>query len=228
MQRVVVPELLDTDSGTAEEVARSVSDLGRINRWFGGNSTTLSLVRRVAIESGCSAVSLLEVAAGSGEVPEAARRQLRRQGITLDVTLLDRACSHLRQARPQGAGKLRAVVGDALRLPFPASSFDMVASSLFAHHLEREQLVEFVDESLRVARIAVVINDLVRHPLHLLLAYAGLPLFRSRLTRHDALASVRRAYTREELAEILPQTKAKRIEIASHYLFRLGVVAWKQ
>jgi SAM-dependent methyltransferase len=228
MQRVVVPELLDSDSGTADEVARSISDLGRINRWFGGNSTTLSMVRQVAETSGRPSVSLLEVAAGSGEVPDSAREELRKRGIDLEITLLDRARSHLRQARPQGSGKLRLVVGDALCLPFPPSSFDMVASSLFVHHLEREQLIEFVEEGLRVARIAVVINDLVRHPLHLLLAYAGYPLYRSRLTRHDAPVSVRRAYTAAELTEILRSTKAKRVTIESHYLFRLGVVAWKQ
>ena len=33
--------------------------------------------------------------------------------------------------------------------------------------------MQFVDEALRVCRVAVLINDLVRHPLHLSLVYAG-------------------------------------------------------
>ena len=73
----------------------------------------------------------------------------------------------------------------------------------------------------------MLINDLVRHPLHMSLVYAGLPLYRSRLTRHDAPASVRQAYTPEEMQTLLAQTSAARVEIHRHYLFRMGVIAWK-
>jgi hypothetical protein len=58
--------------------------------------------------------------------------------------------------------------------------------------------------------------------------YAGLPLYRSRLTRHDAPASVRQAYTPEEMQVLLEQTRASRTEIHRHYLFRMGVIAWKK
>jgi hypothetical protein len=73
----------------------------------------------------------------------------------------------------------------------------------------------------------VLIDDIVRHPLHLALVYAGLPLYRSRMTRHDAPASVRQAYTPHEMRTLLAQTKAARVEIHRHYLFRMGVTAWK-
>jgi hypothetical protein len=80
---------------------------------------------------------------------------------------------------------------------------------------------------MRVCRKAVLINDLIRSPVHLLLIYAGFPLYRSRLTRHDAPASVRQAYTPREMQEMLAQTPAKHIEISRHYLYRMGVIAWK-
>ena len=44
MKRVLTPELLDTDSGTPAEVAASLGDLRRINRWFGGVATTEDMV----------------------------------------------------------------------------------------------------------------------------------------------------------------------------------------
>jgi hypothetical protein len=69
----------------------------------------------------------------------------------------------------------------------------------------------------------------VRHPLHLALSYLGFPLYRSRLTRHDAPASVRRAYTVSEVREILEQLPAAaNIEIRRSYLYRMGVMVWKQ
>jgi len=44
MKRVAIPELLDTDSGTPSQIATSLSDLRRINHWFGGFATSRSMV----------------------------------------------------------------------------------------------------------------------------------------------------------------------------------------
>jgi hypothetical protein len=103
---------------------------------------------------------------------------------------------------------------------------------LFAHHLDPPQLVHFVRDALRVSRCAVLINDLIRHPLHLALVYAGFPLMRTYMSRVDGLASVRRAYVPEEIRQILssafPSEKAPRLEISRRYLFRMAVMLWKE
>jgi hypothetical protein len=219
VKRVTSAEWLDTDAGTAAEVDLSLDDLRRINRWFGGIATTRALVEHVALRLGTRSLSLLEVAAGSGDVTQAVREDLGRKHIQIKTVLLDRAYSHLRNGAP-------AVVSDALALPFSDASFDLVSCGLFAHHLSPDQLIQFVNDGLRVARVAVLVNDLVRSPAHLALVYAGLPLYRSRMTRHDSVASVRQAYTTGEMQELLGRTAAKRIEIRRCYLFRMGAVAW--
>ena len=220
MQRAIIPELLDTDSGTPAEVADALSDLHNINRWFGGVGTTKRMLRTVASRAGVSSLSLLEVAAGSASVPEACRRGLGRSGLKIDITLLDRAPSHMQNGT-------RAVAGDALALPFRDSSFDVVSSTLFAHHLSPNELMAFFREARRVCRHAVLINDLIRHPLHLALVYAGLPLFRSRITHHDAPASVRQAYIPDEIRSLLSQSGVGQVQVSRRYLFRMGVIAWK-
>jgi ubiquinone/menaquinone biosynthesis C-methylase UbiE len=221
MKRVVIPELLDSDAGTPSEIATSLSDLNRINRWFGGVATTQFLVERVASGLSVKSLSLLEVAAGAGAVPAAVSAALAPTGIQLKTTLLDRASSHLKN------GNGRAVAGDALALPFSDGSFDLVSSTLFVHHLAPHEVVQFVNEGLRVCQAAVLINDLVRHPAHLGLVYAGLPLYRSRITRHDAPASVRQAYTINEMRDLLRKSNAGRVDITRAFLFRMGVIAWK-
>jgi ubiquinone/menaquinone biosynthesis C-methylase UbiE len=223
MKRVVIPELLDTDSGTPAEIAASLSDLRRLNHWFGGVATMQSLVELVAQKTGAKSFSLLEVAAGAGDVPRSVAKRLQNKGIQLEVSLLDRASSHLKNRR----NGTRAVAGEALALPFSDTSFDLVSCCLFAHHLDPQDVVRFVNEALRVCRVAVLINDLIRNPLHLALVHAGRPLYRSRLTRHDAPASVRAAYTPGEMAEILQQTRAGAAVIRTHWLFRMEVVVWK-
>jgi ubiquinone/menaquinone biosynthesis C-methylase UbiE len=224
MQRVDTPEILDSDACSPADVRIAMRDIGRVNRWFGGVSTTRKMVERVARTSGTNHLSLLEVAAGSGEVPELVQQKLSRRGIVLDVTLSDRAQSHLPKENAS------AIIADAFALPFADGAFDVVSCCLFAHHLNEQQLARFVQEGLRVSRRALLINDLIRHPLHLALAFAGFPLMRNRVAWLDGLTSVRRAYVPEEIRSLLGSAfspEMMRIEISRNYLYRMGVIVWK-
>ena len=85
-------------------------------------------------------------------------------------------------------------------------------------------------ESLRVSRRAVLINDLVRHPLHLALAFAGFPIMWNRVAWLDGLTSVRRAYVPKEIQSILRSDGFElpvRLEISRHFLYRMGVIVWR-
>jgi ubiquinone/menaquinone biosynthesis C-methylase UbiE len=222
MQRVNKPEILDSEEVPAREAERSLRDLSRVNRWFGGVSTSRAMIERVTARTGKKQFSVLEVASGHGEVPRVAARQLAEKGISLRVLLTDRARSHLLPGE-------HSVVAEALALPFPDQSFDLVHCSLFAHHLAPPELQRFAQESLRVSRVAFLINDLIRHPLHLALVYAGFPLMKSSISRLDGATSVRRAYVPSEIREMLSDggVAAGKIEISRHYLFRMGVIVWK-
>lgn len=190
------------------------------NRRFGGVRTTSRVLRRIAEQRGIRKIRLLDVAGANGDVAALTQRALRRWGIELNTVILDRVPSHMN-------GNYPGVCGDALTLPFADGSFDAVGCSLFAHHLEPREIELFARESLRVARHAFFIHDLIRDPVHLALAYAGFPLYRSRITRHDAPASVRRAYTVKEVREMLRAWGPEAVETATYFLFRMGVIVWK-
>ena len=221
MKRIPTRELLDTDEGTPGEISASLSDLRMFNRWFGGISCSTRLVNRVLHHTDSTALSWLNVAAGAGYVPLTVQKDFAQRHLRLDITLLDRAASHLRNGN-------RAIVGNALALPFRDNSFDFVSSELFVHHLAPEQVVQFAREGLRIARHAFLINDLIRDPIHLVLAYAGFPLYRSRITRHDAPASVQQAYTVKEMRDQLVESGAASIEITTGFLYRMGIIVWKE
>ncbi len=237
MQRVDAPEILDSENCPPQEIRAALQTLDRINRWFGGVSTTQNLIERATAGAGKKYLSLLEVAAGSGKVPEIVRQRLAARGINLNVVLLDRVRSHLPATTSAHKKTSRlssphdAVVADALALPFGDETFDVVSCNLFAHHLTPAQLVQFVGEALRVSRRGLLINDLVRHPLHLALVYASYPIMGSRVAWLDGLTSVRRAYIPDEIGEIvmsaLPAGCAPRLEIYRHFLFRMGFIVWK-
>lgn len=232
MHRVVIPELLDTDTGTPREIEDSLSDLRMINRYCGGLRTMAQLLLRVAKERGLTKMTWLDVGGGRGDVAVLTSKSLRKHGIELEPVLLDRMPSHMvprtTTDTPHVNGFYPAIGGDALALPFKDNSFDVVGCSLFVHHLDPEQVVGFARQALRITRHAFLINDLVRHRLHMTLAYAGYPLYRSPITRHDSIASVRRAYTLKEIQNMLRQTDATKIDAGRFFLFRMGVIAWKK
>jgi ubiquinone/menaquinone biosynthesis C-methylase UbiE len=222
VRRVDTPELLDAAAGTPAEIRASLQDLRRINRWFGGIRAARTLLRRVADQSGRTTLTVIDVAAGSGDVLTEAARQLARSGVRIEPTLLDQSAQHL-----AAAPDVPKYVGEALHLPFDDNSFDVVMCSLFLHHLDPGRAEQFTREAARVARLAFVVNDLRRTRMHLLLNYLGLPLF-SRITRFDSIASVRRAYTLGEALQILRRTGCfARTDTSRHYLYRMGLIAWK-
>ena len=224
MKRSPSAELLDSDAGTPEDVSSSLADLRRINRWFGGIATTQALVERVLHATEARELSFLDLGSASGDIPLHVQTNLARKGVRLRVTMLDRSPLHL----PQRQNGIPRVAGCATVLPFRDNSFDVAGSSLLVHHLSPDQVRAGVREWLRVCRTAVVLNDLRRSWAHLALVYAGFPLYASRLTRNDGPASVRQAYTVEELRDLLRDSGAARIDIFSHYLYRVGVIAWKR
>ena len=67
---------------------------------------------------------------------------------------------------------LSYVVRYRLALPYPDASFDVVHCSLVVHHLEPAEVVRLAAEMRRVARLGVVVNDLVRGRLAWLAACA--------------------------------------------------------
>jgi ubiquinone/menaquinone biosynthesis C-methylase UbiE len=209
MERISVPELLDSDAGTPKEIADSLEDLRRINRFLGGYSTTRSLLRRVMQEKQRASISYLDVGAASSAPADG-----------VEVTAIDRAPAHLVNS------KARRVCGNAFHLPFRDDSFDVCGSSLLLHHLEPEQIGDFLRESLRVARLAVVVNDIRRSGFHFLFSQLGRVIYKSRITAFDAPASVRRAYTANEIAATL-SAQGFSAEISQYFFFRFGVIIWK-
>lgn len=219
MRRVVRPELLDSGQATDAEVQGSLADLRFVNRWFGGIRTTRRLIDIVLSRHPMNRWKLLDVGSASGDGPALLQRIYRN----VSCTLLDLKPAHLND----NATGFNQVAAEATKLPFLDNSFDLVTCSLFAHHLEPDEFQSFVTEALRVSRVALLINDLRRSFVHLGLIYVGMPLYRSRVTRHDAPVSAWRAYTADELKQMLQSSPAESVEVHKTFLYRIGAIAWK-
>jgi hypothetical protein len=198
------------------DVARaSLRDLTRINRYLGGYYVLGKLFQRVAKPG--DRFSVLDIGAASGDMGAA----IRRRYPLAQVTSLDYKGDHLTQAADP------KVVADAFCLPFRASSFDFVFSSLFLHHFTNDQVVELFRSFRGLARRAVLAIDLDRGPL----AYYFLPNTRwlfgwHDITISDGQISVAAALKQDELRTLAARAGLDGAQVRVHRPWsRLSLVA---
>ena len=217
---------------------RSLRDLRRINKYFGGRSIYRRLLGVIlSREDGEGTVT--SGAAHESTGPSASPR-LRMTPSVIDIGTgtsdlleqidgfrvgVDFKIEHLRYFRDAG---IHRVVGDALLMPFRDGAADVVTSSHFFHHFTPDQNAQILGESLRISRRGVVVNDTRRHvlPLLFILLLCAIRVF-GRITRSDAPGSIRRGYTVEEVEAIVARVDAARKSVVRAWPFRFGILLWK-
>jgi ubiquinone/menaquinone biosynthesis C-methylase UbiE len=204
LHRVDEPEWMDAPIQDPTALAGNLDDLRRVNAWLGGTwLTRRALEHTLGRQRAGAKLSVLDVATGGADIPDALLAWARRGGLRAHIVASDVSPAMLALARRRAGPGLGFAVADGRRLPFADRSFDVATCSLALHHLRPDDAVIMLREMHRVARCAVIVNDLVRGwPW-----YAGAwaltrVLTRNPLTRHDAPLSVHRAYTRAEMAEL--------------------------
>jgi ubiquinone/menaquinone biosynthesis C-methylase UbiE len=225
-QRIYQEELLDLGAGTDDDVAGNLIDLRRINRFLGGTRVVMRGV--MSKLDGQAEISLLDVGTGSADIPAAVASQCRSRRIEPMVAALDLSERNLRLARARlgAGGEIALIRADALKLPFSDRSFDFVTASLFLHHFHEDEIVELLRDFARVARISVIISDLVRNLLpYYFTRMAGPVLALSRLTRNDAPLSVLRGFTANELRALAQQAGLRSFKLERVFPYRLSLIA---
>ena len=201
-------EILDDPSHDPALAVRSLRDVAKANLLFGGRRAILREIRGVLGSGSRQTRVLLDIGAGIGDIPAAAVRAAKRNGIELTSIGLELAPALARAAQPACTW---CVAGDALRLPFADASIDIVTCSQVLHHFEDEDAERLLRECARVAREAVVVADLRRSWL----AVGGLWISSFLLgfhpvSRNDGIVSILRGYTAPELRALIARATGQR------------------
>lgn len=227
-KRIYEEELLDAGEGTDEDVARSLSDLRRINRFLGGQKVLLRAISSCLEDTSLKQVSLLDVGTGSADMPMAVAETCRLRGLDTFIAAVDLSERHIRisRARLGVSSEVHLVRADSLQLPFAARSFDFVTASLFLHHFRDDDVVRLLADFGRIARRAVIVNDLVRNLVPYYFTRIAFPLLgTSFLTQNDGPVSVLRAFTADEMSDLARRAGLKVREMRRVFPYRLLMVA---
>ena len=202
------------------ELAASLADIDRLNSWFGGYALSLRAIRRLAAQAPRDRpLRVMDVGGGPAAFAVRLVRWARRNARDVRVVVVERDPGILDLARPAVAAypEIRLVRGDAAALPCRQGAADIVTSALTLHHLEPAQAAAGLREMTAAARIAVVVNDLLRRRLSLGLVWLATRLLRCHpISRHDGPLSVRRSYSPDELRALAAKAGARRLTIREY------------
>jgi ubiquinone/menaquinone biosynthesis C-methylase UbiE len=217
-------ERIDTGDYTPEEYDRFLREIRLVNR-FAGDIWALkeTLLREIEREN-LQKFSVLDVGAGSGELLRVIAKYARKSGRQANLFGLElnarSAQSILEESRD--FSEIKALRGNALRLPFADKSFDYSICSLFTHHFTDENVVQILQEFSRISRRKIFVIDLHRHKTSYFLYRIFCAAFRiSPLVREDGLLSIQRSFVPEELKILGENAGLENVSVERHFPFRL-------
>jgi SAM-dependent methyltransferase len=217
-------EVLDDPDADPAIVARSLRNIARSNRWFGGAAAVRHGLARVlaGVPRGAT-LTLLDLGTGAGDLPEYAARWAAERGWRLRPLGLER--SRVAAGLASGGG-IPCAVACAGAPPIREKSVDLVLVSQVVHHLAPASAVTLLRTCDRLARVGVIVADLHRGRLARLAFWCGARALRfDRFTLADGLTSIRRGYTTPEL-RALTQEAGVEARVARRPGYRL-VATWQ-
>jgi ubiquinone/menaquinone biosynthesis C-methylase UbiE len=221
-------EHIDTGDYTPEEYEGCIIELQRVNQWLGDARALRSSLLADIEQNDLHRFSVLDVAAGSGELLRVAAtwaRRNQRRGSFTALELNARAAEAVLE-KSSGREEIVSIRGDALRLPFADGSFDYSISSLFTHHLDDSEVVRALQELNRVARRRIFIIDLHRHPIaYYFYRTVGRLFLHNRLLREDGALSILRSFKPQELIDLASRAGLHDVRVERRFPYRLVLSA---
>jgi 2-polyprenyl-3-methyl-5-hydroxy-6-metoxy-1,4-benzoquinol methylase len=219
--RAMTEEQMDAADLPEADYAALLADLARVNAWTMAARPTLRFLDRVTSRG---RLRLLDVGFGHGDMLRRVARWAKRRGVEAHLTGID--------LNPRSASVARAATDAALPIDYRTGDYadlrgegwDVVISSLVAHHMSHAQLVAFLRFMEHEARLGWFVNDLHRHGF----AYRGFPLLARvmgwhRIVREDGALSIARSYRPAEWPPILAGAGVEAARVRRAFPFRLCV-----
>lgn len=221
-QRLIAREQMDAPHLPPATYAAVLYDLARVNRLTMAARPTLAFLRRIARPG--ERLRILDVGYGAGDMLRTIARWSAKNGISPELTGID--------LNPHSAAVARAATPSEMHIDFLTGDYadmgqrqwDVVLSSLVAHHMTRDELVRFLQFMETEARKGWLVNDLLRHRF----AHMGYPLLARMMgwhpiVREDGTLSIARSYRPQEWLPILNSAGITEARVFRAFPFRLCV-----
>ncbi len=221
-------EIMDDLNCSGEVVDQTLRELETINTLLGGNHVTIDGLHRLIKQSKTKGgISVADLGCGGGDMLRLIRRWSQRHNLALRLMGIDANPNIVafaqRTTRPSQSITYATI--DIFSDEFAEKRFDIILGTLFFHHFTNDQLAVFFRQLKGQVSIGFVINDIHRHWF----AYYSIKwltrlLSRSPMVKFDAPLSVRRAFRKSDLLDIMKRAGIEKFSIRWMWAFRWQVV----
>lgn len=215
-------EAMDDPALGADVYAAVLRDLAQVNTVTMAARPTLAFLDSV-IRPG-ERLKLLDVGYGDGDMLRRIARWAAKRGVRAELVGID--------LNPRSEAIARADTSPALPITYRTGDYadwagdgwDVIVSSLVAHHMTHEQLVAFLRFMEAETARGWFVNDLHRHRF----AHRGYPLLATLMRWHpivraDGTLSIARSYRPGEWPAILSEAGVEGAQVRRRFPFRLCV-----
>jgi SAM-dependent methyltransferase len=220
-QRALQEEMMDAPDLDPASYAALLADLAKVTTITMGRRPTLGFLDRVI--GNARSIRVLDVGYGHGDMLRRIDHWAKKRGIKAELTGIDLNPKSAEVARAASvAHDINFLTGDYASLA--GQGFDVILSSLVAHHMTHAQLIAFLSFMDHEAKRGWLVNDLHRHGF----AYTGYPLLGAimgwhPIVRHDGRLSIARSYRPSEWPDLLSEAVVEGARVFRAFPFRLCV-----
>ena len=228
-QRSREKEIMDDLDFSGPVLVQTLRELKTINRWLGGNKVTTQGLAEVVRRFPQEQYSVVDLGCGGGDMLAvmqdwAQQEQVSMQLIGADANVHTITLAKERQQQLQG---IRWQVANVFDPAFFEEQVDIATCTLFTHHFTDEELVTLFQGLKQKVRLAIVINDLHRHPL----AYYSIKWLtrwfsKSPMVQNDAALSVLRSFRKNDWESIFKQAGLTEVHIRWCWAFRWQICVY--
>ena len=220
--RSLAEEQMDAPDLPAATYDAVLADLARVNRWTFAARPTIGFLDRLAKRG--DRLRILDVGFGQGDMLRRIADWANGKRVAVELVGID--------LNPRSAPAARTATSADLNIDYRTGDYadlvhepwDVILSSLVAHHMSHAQLIAFLRFMEVHAKRGWLVNDLHRHRF----AHWGFPLLARtigahRIVREDGTLSIARAYRPHEWPPILAEAGVKDARVERRFPFRLCV-----
>ena len=219
-------ELMDDLESSGEVIGQTLRELDTINRLLGGNQVTTN-----GLDLLCSNTQeqliIADLGCGGGDILKLVADWAKKINIDVELIGFDANPNIIDYAIQNCSAykNIRFEVADIFEEPFKKRAFDVILCTLFTHHFTDEELIKIFKQFKEQATLGVVINDLHRHWFAYYAIKTLTQLFsKSDMVKNDGPLSVKRAFKKSELHEILKRSEISPKHLSWQWAFRWQLV----
>lgn len=220
-------EIMDDLNCSGEVVHQTLRELETINQLLGGNYVTINGISQLINGASKANIQITDLGCGSGDLLKLIRKwgikkkfDLRLAGIDANPNITTYASKHT-----ESSLNISYQTIDIFSEEFKKQRFDILLGTLFFHHFTSQQLAAFFKQAKSQVTTGIVINDIHRHWFAFYsIKWLTSLLSRSSMVKFDAPLSVKRAFRKAELKDIMAKAEITNYSIRWMWAFRWQVI----